>query len=182
MILDSSLVDSFARLSAPWSDVYSDSVTLGIVVTAAHLGAMLIGGGLAVAADRTTLRSIRGDADDRNRILRDLHGTHRPVVIALVISWISGLLLAAADVETFATSTVFWVKLGLVFVLMLNGAFLYRTESVLRQRLVLGAPGAPESAQEITGRLIAQLRIASVISLGLWIATLVAGVVLQAAA
>ena len=41
-------------------------------------------------------------------------------------------LLTAADLETFATSPVFWVKLGLVTLLLANGLVLERTESRLR--------------------------------------------------
>jgi len=41
---------------------------------------------------------------------------------------VTGVLLAAADVETFLPSVIFWVKLGLVALLVINGGVLTLTE------------------------------------------------------
>src|SRR5215218_8388271 len=111
-------MDSLVRLAAPWESLFGDSVFVATAVTAMHVLALLIGGGLAIAADRTTLRVLRHPVEDRAAQLAELHATHRPVLIALVLLFVSGVLLAAADLQTFLGSPVFWVKLGLVALLL----------------------------------------------------------------
>ena len=39
---------------------------------------------------------------------------------------VSGVLLFAADIDTYAPSKLFWIKMGMVAALMINGAFLVR--------------------------------------------------------
>lgn len=158
------LLATVERIAAPWQAFYADSRTTETAVTAVHVVALMLGGGLAVAADRATLRAAAGDVASRTRILEDLHGVHRPVLIALGALFVTGLALALADVETFAASPTFLLKLALVALLCLNGAFLYRTETSLRRHA--------------TERRWRRLRLASWLSLGLWIATAVAGTAL----
>src|SRR5205809_473656 len=50
------IVQELARVFAPWQSLYSDTKAVSIAVPALHIVAMLIGGGMAVAADRMTLR------------------------------------------------------------------------------------------------------------------------------
>jgi hypothetical protein len=85
----------------------------------------------------------------------------------------SGVLLAAADLETFATSPVFWVKLGLVALLLVNGFVLERTESRLRG--LSAREVVPAGRVESSWR---RLRKSAVLSFVLWTATLVAGTLL----
>jgi hypothetical protein len=157
----------------PWQSAYSNSKVIPAVVTTVHLVALLFGGGLAVAADRATLRVGRRGAADQATQLTELRAVHKPVLVALVALFASGVLLTAADLETFIASPVFWVKLGLVTLLLVNGLVLERTESRLRSL----------SAREIvpTTRvrsLWRRLRKSAVLSLVLWTATLVAGTLL----
>lgn len=157
----------------PWKAAYSNSKVIPAAVTSVHLVALLFGGGLAVAADRATLRVGRRGAADRATQLAELRAVHKPVLVALVALFASGVLLAAADLETFAASPVFWAKLGLVALLLANGFVLERTESRLRGL----------SAREVvpTARvqsLWRRLRKSAVLSLVLWTATLVAGTLL----
>jgi hypothetical protein len=157
----------------PWKSAYSNSKVIPAAVTSVHLAALLFGGGFAVAADRATLRVGRHGAPDRATQLAELRAVHKPVLLALVVLFGSGVMLAAADLETFATSPVFWVKLGLVALLLVNGVVLERTESRLRGL----------AAREVvpTGRvqsLWRRLRKSAVLSLVLWTATLVAGTLL----
>ena len=42
---------------------------------------------------------------------------------------VSGVALAASDLETFAVSKVFWMKMATFGVLIANGTFMRRTES-----------------------------------------------------
>jgi uncharacterized membrane protein len=158
---------SLIQLFAPWQALYSDSKIVAGTVTATHLLALLFGGGLAVAADRATLRALSKHADDRLHALQNIRTTHRPVLIALIVLFISGFALAAADLETFLGSWIFWVKLGLVALLLLNGFFLERTETRLRFSPVSG-----------DARLWRRLRTTAAMSIALWSATLVAGTLL----
>lgn len=156
---------------APWESAYSNSKLLSTGITSIHLLAMLVGGGLAIAADRGTLRALHAGAAVRSSQLAELHATHRPVLMALTVLFVSGVLQAAADVKTFATSPAFYVKLGLVALLVVNGAVLTLTETALGR--------APALADPVRSPLWARLRASTYCSLALWTATLVAGVVLQ---
>ena len=164
---------SIIQLFAPWKALYSDSKAVAGIVTATHLLALLFGGGLAVAADRATLRALSQPIDERLRVLQNIRTTHRPVLIALAVLFASGFALAAADIETFIGSRVFWIKLGLVGLLLLNGFILERTESRLRRA---SQPVQPDPHPD--GRLWKRLRLNAAMSIALWSATLVAGTLL----
>ncbi len=171
------VVETLARLCAPWQSLYSDSKVLSTAVVTVHIVALLFGGGLAIAADRATLRLARGRsapdaAAEERRLLADLGAVHRPVLVALALLFVSGILLATADVKTYALSWVFWLKIGLVALLLVNGVVLERAERVLHR-------GGAESA---TGPYWGRLRAASWASLALWTATTVVGVALTNAA
>lgn len=178
------LVASLARILSPWQSLYSDSKALSTTVVAVHTVALLFGGGLAIAADRTTLRMLRArgrgpDAiTEERRLLGELGAVHRPVVIALALLVISGVLLAAADVKTYALSWVFWLKLALFVLLLVNGAVLERAESGLRGAATSG--GAVRTAN-VAARW-QRLRVATWASLVLWTATTVVGVALTSVA
>jgi hypothetical protein len=163
------LIDAFA----PWQALYSDSKLVSGLVTATHLLALLFGGGLAVAADRATLRALKQPIDERLRVLQNIRTTHRPVLIALVVLFASGFALAAADLKTFIGSPVFWIKLGLVALLLLNGFVLERTESRLRRSM---EPAVVKTRRD--ARLWNRLQFTAAMSIALWSATLVAGTIL----
>lgn len=162
------LLKSIEELFAPWQSLYSDSAIISITVTALHLIGMLVGGGLAIAADRATLRISHEQPGERERHLGELNAIHRPVLIALAVLFITGVLMVTSDVETFLNSPVLWIKLGLVALLVFNGVILERTETSLRR-------GNERASWD-------KLRIAAIFSIGLWIATLVAGTILVSAA
>ena len=121
-----------AQLTAPWAHLYGDSKLLSSSVVFVHLGGLLLGGGFAVAADRTTLRMIRQPAAARRIHLEELHAVHRPVMIGLAATFASGLLMLAADLETFLPAPLFWLKMGLIAALLGNGLVLRRAEAGLR--------------------------------------------------
>jgi hypothetical protein len=168
-----SLVATLARWFAPWQSVYSGSKFLETTVTSVHIVATLVGGGIALAADRVTLLTLRDEDRLGPKALDDLHATHRPVMIGLAALFLSGFALALADVETFAKSPIFLIKLLCVVLLCLNGLFLARTEHCLRRR-VLGEDCHPTSPAS-TMTLWTRLRTASWISIVLWITTVVVG-------
>ena len=156
---------TLARLAEPWNSLYSDSKAVSSAVLFLHLVPLLLAGGAALTADRATLRVARGSVEDRTRQLRELGRVHGVVLGGLALSFLSGVLLFLADVDEFLGSPVFWVKLGFIGLLLLNGFMMTRTEKAL------GA-GGNETA------LWSRLRIISVLSLILWIATTLVGVVL----
>jgi hypothetical protein len=165
MILDLKAIE---HAFDPWKQTYSDSVPLSTAVTAIHLLAMLFGGGLAIAADRTTLLLRGENADQRRQHLVDLNAVHRPVLIALSVSFITGVAMLTSDIATFVASPALWVKLTLVALLLINGVLLNRTETALRR------------SEDVSGSesLWGRLKFNAISSLVLWSATLVAGITL----
>ncbi len=125
--------DTAVRLAEPWASLYNDSPPLQTVVLFLHLAGLLVGGGFALATDRAMLRVAHADPQQRVRHLSELHAVHRPVLVALTLTLVSGVLMFAADLETFAGSVVFWVKMGLVLLLLANGYALTRAETALRR-------------------------------------------------
>src|ERR1051326_730774 len=113
--------DTLSRLFEPRADLYADSKLIATIVTFGHIAALLMAGGLAVATDRATLRALRLAAAERGADLEDLSGVHRLVVGGLTLSVVTGILLFASDVETFIGSWVFWLKMGMICVLLPHG-------------------------------------------------------------
>ena len=158
------VLESVAGLLEPWKDLYGNSTVLSVTLTFLHLGAMMVGGGLAITADRAVLRAGRLREPKAIAALADAVGdVHRPVVIALIVSGISGSLQLAADIETFAVSKVMWVKLGLLACLAINGLLMLRDEKAVR-RDTGSANG------------LGALRLRAITSVVLWLAIVLAGV------
>lgn len=97
-----------------WSDLYSESAVVSTTVTVLHIVAMLIGGGLAISADRATLRD------------EPIPDVHKNVIGALTVMAVTGVLMALGDLDEFLANPMFWVKLALVALLLINGAFVYK--------------------------------------------------------
>jgi hypothetical protein len=165
-----SLLKTLEHFLAPWQSAYSDSKVISTAVVGAHVLAMFIGGGYAIAADRQTLQALRTDAGEWTRQLLELHKIHRPVLISMAVMLVTGVMLAAADVKTFATAPMFWIKIALVVSLIVNGGVLTKTEESLRNGGMVA---------DVFNRKWGRLRTVSWMSLVLWSATLIAGVILQ---
>ena len=131
-----------------------------------HLAPIIVGGGLGIAIDRATLRVERHDGAARRRHLAELGAAHRWVIGALALSFLTGGALLAADLDTFLGSWVFWIKMGLIVLLLANGAMMNRAE----RALTTPAPGAKDA----WGRL----RAAAMVSLALWLVVTLMGVML----
>ena len=172
MITITSILQAVATAAKPWASLYSDSTAVASTVTFFHLGGLLFAGGLAIASDRATFRAFRGTDEDRNRLLVDLGNTHSWVLAGLSVIFVSGLLLALSDVKTFGYSPIYWTKMSLVVLLLLNGSVLQRTEQKLRAGSLLTQSTAPRQ------RLWSRLRFAAATSMALWTAIVLAGVIL----
>jgi uncharacterized membrane protein len=119
-------IESLAHLAKPWADAYANSKLLMDGVTFLHVAGFLVAGGLAISADRAVFRAARADDLTRRVQVSELNAVHVPVLAGLALAFLTGLLLFLADVETFATSPVFWVKMGFLVLLLGNGAVLSR--------------------------------------------------------
>ena len=161
-----SALAQIAQMARPWSSLYGDTPALQVATAFAHFGGLLLGGGFAIVADTATIRAARASEPRRRRQLAYIHGIHRIVLAGLALTFISGLVMFAADVESFATSTVFWVKMALVALLLANGGVMTLTESRLRGSRTGGGEGWQ-----------CMQRVAAC-SFALWFATILAGTVL----
>jgi hypothetical protein len=146
-----------------WASIYANSAAIRSGVAFGHVGALLAGGGCAIAADVWTLKASRNGYAAIQTELERLHGVHRIVVVNLAVVVVSGLLLMAADVDAYFASTAFWIKMALVVALVINGAVLVRTSDRM-------------AASDT--RAARRMRIVSIASLTLWFATTLLGAVL----
>jgi hypothetical protein len=146
-----------------WTSFYSNHAALRTLVGFAHVGGLVGGGGCAIAADRATLALARRGADARAADLTAVRGAHRVVLAGLLAVAASGVLLFAADVDTFLHSRFFWLKMGLVGVLLANGWVLRRAGD--------RAAGGDARAWRVLAR-------AAAASVALWFLTTLAGAAL----
>lgn len=154
-----------AGLVATWARLYNDSKTMSDAVTFVHLAGIMLGGGMAVAADRAALHHAL-DSDVPFTAPLGGFAVHRWVVIALAAITASGVLMLLADLHTYIASPLFWVKMGLTLLLLGNGYIRLRAE-----RAVLGGV---QSAR-------ARFRSTSWVSLVLWLVILLAGTMMVSA-
>src|SRR5438046_8767709 len=103
-----------SHLLALWAHFYGQTTAVRATVTYVHLGGILLGGGLAIAADVAALRLSPETVPDWTSELDRLAAVHRWVVGGLALTFVSGTLLLLAEVGTFATSIVYWIKMWLV--------------------------------------------------------------------
>ena len=148
--------EALVHMLKPWNDYYSHSKGTETVVQYLHIGGLVLAGGLAVSADRGTLRALRIAAADRTHYTRELGAVHRWVLTGLTIVVLSGIALLASDIETFFGSWMFWTKMTLVALLLLNGLQMTRVEAALRQDASDASPHWPK------------LRRTAITSLVLW--------------
>lgn len=146
-----------------WASIYANAPAIRSAVSFAHLGALLSGGGCAIAADAWMLAAARRGPDDARAEAERLHGVHRVVVTSLAIVVMSGLLLMAADFDAYVESTAFWIKMGVVAALAVNGALLMRASGRVTSGDLLAVP---------------LLHRISMLSLALWFASTLMGAVL----
>lgn len=162
--------EALVRLLEPWSKLYSDSKLIPTLIVFAHIAALVFAGGLAVTLDRATLRAARGPAEFRWRQLDELAAAHRLVLTGLALSFVTGVLLFTADLETYYVSWIYWTKMALIVVLLVNGYVMTRTEARIRS--------TPNAADDIGWK---RLYRTAAVSMALWFAIALAGVALAEA-
>jgi hypothetical protein len=148
-----------------WARLYGDSHVVSTGVRFVHLAGLLVAGGMAMAADRATLVAARRDDAERASALGRLATVHTLVMGGLAMMFVSGALMLLADVETFWDTNVFWAKMALIALLLVNGLLMRQAEGRART--------APHKAWT-------QLRATSVASAVLWILIVLASTVLGA--
>jgi hypothetical protein len=163
----STIVATLISAVQPFADWYQAASPVQTGTSFLHFAGLLTSGGFAIATDRIVWRAGHSyDLLARRRALGEIASIHRPVLIGLSIVFVTGAMLTLADVETFVSSPAFWTKMGLVALLLANGALLGKTAQKLsrdpdaaswRWRLLLGS---------------------SVASMALWLAVTFAGVML----
>jgi len=150
-------------LCTAWGSIYANHAALRTIVAFVHVGALIAGGGAAVASDRAILAAARLGVAERRSHLAALRNTHVYVVAGLGFVVASGLLLFASDVDTFLYSRFFWAKMSLVALLLVNGAILVAAE----RRAERGDEAAWST-----------LRLTAFASIALWFLTTLGGVAL----
>jgi hypothetical protein len=151
-----------SQLLAQWAHLYAHT-PVSATVTYLHLAGILVGGGVAVAADRASLRLSPATPDWSAELAR-LASVHRWVVAGLALIFASGLLMMLAKLDSLATSVLFWTKMGLIAMLLGNGYIRMRAERMLQRGLVAGW---------------SRFRRTAVASLVLWLVILLAGTLLH---
>jgi hypothetical protein len=146
-----------------WARVYADTKALSTGVIFIHLAGLLLGGGVAVAADLETLKAAREPEAVRADHLLFLGTVHGIAITGLTVIALSGAAMLLADLETFWTAKTFWIKMGLVTLLLANGLLIQRAERV---------------AGDAPGRGWALLKATSISSLLLWFSIVLAGTIL----
>ncbi len=158
---------SLIDLTAPWGDFMKHSKLAKTVVIFLHIAPIVVGGGIAIGLDRLTFRVAREAREDRGRHLTELERTHTIVIWSLAVSFTSGLLLVAAEIDNFPTSWIFWVKMAFILVLLVNGS---RMRSV--ERSIEAAGGSSDADWS-------RLHVAAMASVTLWLTVTFLGVALS---
>jgi hypothetical protein len=152
-----------SHLIQSWVSLYANHAALRTGIEFMHIGGLVAGGGCAITVDLATITAVREGPASRAGQLHLLTWTHRIVVLGLFALAISGLVLFGADVQTFLYSRIFWLKMGLMMLLLVNGLLVLRGERQVQR-------GEPDAW--------ARLHTAAVASLVLWFLTTLAGAAL----
>lgn len=157
MVVPESVLD----LVQPWATLYGDSPAVSLAVVFLHLTALMLGGGRALAVDGEVLTA--GGPD--TALFARLSRAHGVVIPALTLSVVTGALMTAADLEHFAQSSAYQLKLLAVLLLLANGVWMRVNE---REAASIGGGGS-----------FGRLRLSAFLSATLWLLTLLAGCWLQ---
>jgi MFS family permease len=133
IVPDLATVDALAE---PWQMLYAHSTIVATLVLFGHVAGLLVAGALTFSTEAGALRLDPADDGERRRYLRAASPARRAIALALTVAMVSGFLLFLADLEAFAVSPVFWTKMLLVVLLLVNAVVASRLDARL-----LGANG-----------------------------------------
>jgi uncharacterized membrane protein len=159
MMLTAALRD----LTTTWGSFYSNHAAVRTLIAFAHVGGLVTAGGASMTADREILAAYKRRARSRSVVLHTAPKAHGLVLAGLTVVVASGVLLFGADLDTYLTSRLFWIKMALIVALMINGAVLTRAERL--------ASTNPDHSWET-------LQWTAIASLGLWFLTTLIGTAL----
>jgi hypothetical protein len=157
------ITDVLKDVLESWSALYSNHAALRTAIEFLHIGGTAAGGGSAVVVDLATIAAARESAAIRPALLLVLKRTHTIIVLGLAAILVSGVLLFAADVDSFLYSRIFWLKMGLMVLLLINGTVILRVE----RQAIRGDEGA-----------WSRLNLTATASLVFWSLTALAGTAL----
>jgi amino acid transporter len=120
------VVAAFRDLASTWGSFYANHAAMRTVIAFAHVGGLVAAGGASMMADREILSAYNRREQSAPVVLSTVHKTHGVVLAGLTVVIASGVLLFAADLDTYLWSKLFWIKMALVVALMINGAVLTR--------------------------------------------------------
>lgn len=168
------MLDALVAFTEPWANLFANNTIIATAVTVLHVLAIFTGGGLAIAADRRLLRTQLDESinsDDIRLAATELATAHRLVLVGLASALVTGLLLLASDIGTFAVSQVFWIKMSMIVLLLANGLRMR-----IGERRVLGHhPQLEGTALLSSWKSLRQSAVASFIA---WLVIVSLGVVL----
>src|SRR5579872_3302606 len=101
-----------------WGSFYANHTLTRTLITFAHIGGLVMAGGAAMTVDRGLLFEARRGSDAERTQLAATQDTHGFVLWGLVLVTISGILLFAADADTYWASRIFWTKIALIVLLV----------------------------------------------------------------
>jgi len=156
------MAGAFGSLVSDWASLYANSSALRTAIGFLHIGGLVVSGGRAIVMDRETILAFRRSDSDRADAIHDLRASHPLVIGGLTVVTLSGLLLLGADLDSYLVSTTFWIKMGCILLLSLNGWWMVR------------ATRAAENASSAWPTL----RQTALVSLVLWTATTLLGAAL----
>jgi hypothetical protein len=157
-----------AGITTWWPSYYGNHQLASVAVRFLHLAGVLMAGGTGLFVDRQVLDAIRAGTQERENALVILGRTHIRVLSWMALIALTGVLMTAADAETFLPSKLYWLKMALVLLLLLNGAAMYLAGR--RSRRIGIDSGWP------------RLAATSAISAVLWLITMFLGTLLTVAA
>ena len=126
------------HLLTAWAAIFANHPVIRTAIDFVHIGGLVAAAGCALTADLATISAARRTPDSREAQLNVLKRTHPIVVVGLGALTLSGLLLLGADVATYLHSTLFWIKMGLVGLLVVNGLLMLAAERRARLGITSG--------------------------------------------
>src|SRR5215471_8499152 len=120
------MIGAFRDLATTWGSFYANHAAMRTVIAFAHVGGLVAAGGASMMADHEILSAYKRREQSAPVVLSTVHKTHGVVLAGLMVVIASGVLLFAADLDTYLWSKLFWIKMALVVALMINGAVLTR--------------------------------------------------------